>query len=95
MEHPKPDRASQMAFIATWGLLGSVALGIGVLYLKHIGIVAFGPIPTLILPLSAFVVRSWGIAHFAPEPLVKRQRQMAMLVTIVALVAVAIAASRV
>lgn len=82
-----------MARVATWGLIGAVGLGILVIYLKSIGIRSIGPIPTLVLPLSAFVARSWGIAHFAPEGLAKKQKAMALLVTLVSVVAVAIAAS--
>lgn len=89
------EKSSQMANVATWGMIVAVSLGVLVIYLKSIGVRAIGPIPTLILPLSAFVARSWGIAYFAPERLAKKQRGMAVLVTLVSVVAVAIAAARI
>lgn len=62
----------------------AVVLAFGlVLYLKSIGIMAFGPIPTLVLPLALFVGRAWFAARVAPERIRRQQRIMASMITLI------------
>ena len=74
---------------ATIGLVVTIALFALVLYLKAQGIRLLGPIPTLTLPLAAFVVRAWLLVKFAPEKIKERQQKVATVIT-VACVAAAI-----
>ncbi len=80
---------------ATIGLVATIALFGVVLYLKGQGIKTFGPIPTLTLPLAAFVIRAWLQVKFAPEKIYERQKKVATVITVACVAAAIFAGVRV
>lgn len=88
----KNDTTELYTRVASRGLIAVFVLFGLVILLKLQGVRSFGPIPTLALPLFAFVVRAWILVHVAPEKIQERQRGLAIIVTIACLVATYFAA---